>query len=92
MTIWNKYEIINIVESNKNIKTYLTKFQPIIKEIIPNNENEYDLIIQNLNNIKDSIKIYDIIEENKKIYIVIDNDKEILLKIDKLLFKRKIMQ
>ena len=88
MTIWNKYEIINIVESYKNFKTYLTKFQPIIKEIIPNNENEYDLIIQNLNNIKDSIKIYDIIEENKKIYIVIDNDKEILLKIDKLLFKK----
>jgi len=33
--IWNKYEVIKEIEDNSNIKTYLTKIEPIAKEIIP---------------------------------------------------------
>ena len=68
MTIWNKYKKIEEISSKGNIKTYKTKIEPIIKEIIPSNKNEYDNILSNLQNYKDSI--YEIIEENNKIYVV----------------------
>ena len=43
--IWNKYKIIKEIKNNSNIKTYLTKIEPIIKEIIPKNKEEYFIII-----------------------------------------------
>ena len=46
--IWNKYKMIKELQSNENIKTYLTRIEPIIKEIIPKNKNEYYLIIERL--------------------------------------------
>jgi len=39
--IWNKYKIIKEIEFNSNIKTYLTKIEPIVKEIIPKNKEDY---------------------------------------------------
>ena len=71
MTIWNKYKIIKQESSKRNIKTYKARIKPIIKEIIPNNKNEYNNILNNLQNYKDLI--YEIIEENNKIYVVLLN-------------------
>ena len=38
-TIWNKYKIIKEINKNLNIKTYLTRIEPIIKEINYKNKN-----------------------------------------------------
>ena len=73
--IWNKYKMIKEINSNSNIKTYLTRIEPIIKEIIPKNKE---------------FNIYEIIEENERIYIVIDNNDELLLKIDKLIISDEL--
>ena len=43
-TIWNKYKLIKAINNNSNITTYLTKIEPIIKEIIYQDINEYYLI------------------------------------------------
>ena len=64
--------MIKEISSKGNIKTYKTKIEPIIKEIIPRNKNEYDNILYNLQNYKDLI--YEIIEENNKIYVVLLNN------------------
>jgi len=77
MTIWNKYNKIEEISSKGNIKTYKAKIEPIIKEIIPSNKNEYNNILYNLQNYKDSI--YEIIEEDSKIYVVLLNDNNINL-------------
>ena len=42
--IWNKYQILKEINVNQNIKTYLTRIELIIKEIIPKNQNEFYLI------------------------------------------------
>ena len=39
-TIWNKYKKVKEIEDNSNIKTYLTRIEPIIKEISYKNRNE----------------------------------------------------
>ena len=44
ISILTKYEKIKIVNSNLNLKTYLARIEPIEKEIIPNNLNEYYII------------------------------------------------
>ena len=85
MTIWNKYKLIKEINSKSNIKTYIARIEPMIKEITPKNKEQYHSIIQDLKILKNEIKIYDIIEENDKIYIVIDNDDKVSSKIDKLL-------
>ena len=72
MTIWNKYKMIEEINSKGNIKTYKAKIEPIIKEIIPKNKDEYNNILYNLQNYKDLI--YEIIEENNKIYVVLLKD------------------
>ena len=72
MAIWNKYKMIKEINSEGNIKTYKAQIEPIIKEITPRNRDEYDNILYNLQNYKDSI--YEIIEENNKIYVVLLND------------------
>ena len=84
MKIWNKYKIIKEIKSNSNIKTYLTRIEPIVKEIIFKNREEYYIIIEIIEKLKKEFNIYEIIEENNKLYIVIDNNEEILYKVDKL--------
>ena len=89
MTIWNKYKKIKEIYSNTNIKTYLTRIEPIIKEIRPEDINDYYIIKQRLEKIKNKYKIYEIIEENGKLYIVIDNNNEVNINIDKLILSKK---
>ena len=90
--IWNKYKIIKEIGSNSNIKTYLTKIEPIVKEIIPKNKEDYYTIRERLEKLKleEELNIYEIIEENDKIYIVIDNNNELLQKIDKLILSDEL--
>ena len=74
------------------IKTYLTKIEPIVKEIISKNKEDYFIIMERLERlkIKEELNIYEIIEENDKIYIVIDNNDELLSKIDKLILSDEL--
>ena len=58
--IWNKYKIIKEIDKNTNVKTYLVRIEPIIKEISYKNMNEYYIIIDRIERIKSKIKIYDI--------------------------------
>jgi len=91
--IWDKYNKIKEIESNNsNIKTYIASIQPIIKEIIPKNKEEYYIINERLAKLKEEgeLNIYEIIEENERIYIVIDNNEEILSKIDKLILSDEL--
>jgi len=90
ITIWNKYTLIKEVDKKSNIKTYLARIEPIIKEISYNNKNEYLAIREKLKGIRNKITIYDIIEEEDKIYIVINNNNEIISKIDNLILKNDI--
>ena len=68
-TIWNKYQKVKEIGNNSNIKTYLARIEPIIKEINYKNINEYIIIREKIERISNKIKIYDIIEEENKIYI-----------------------
>ena len=88
--IWNKYKMIKEINSNSNIKTYLSRIEPIIKEIMPKNKDEYYRIYERLDNLKDELNINEIIEENERIYIVIDNNDELLLKLDKLILSDEL--
>ena len=88
--IWNKYKKIKEVQNNSKIITYLTYLEPIVKEIIPKNKNEYYHIFNCLEGIKN--EIYEIIEQNNKIYIVIDNNKELMKRIDNLLLSENIIK
>ena len=90
MPIWNKYKIVKEIHFNSNIKTYLTRIEPIVKEIIPSNKDEYYTVIERLENLKNIFNIYEIIEENEKIYLVIDNNEEISYKLDKLLLSDEL--
>ena len=83
--IWKKNKIIKEINSNLNTKTYLVRIEPIVKEIIPKNINEYIIRREKLEKLKNNYKINEIIEENNKIYIVIDNNNDIISEIDKLL-------
>ena len=89
-SIWDKYSILKEINKNSYIKTYLTKLEPIVKEIIPKNHYEFLLIKGRLESIKNIIKIYDIIEENDIIYTVIDNDDELISKFDRLMSLDKL--
>ena len=91
--IWDKYKKIKEIESNNsNIKTYIVNIQPIIKEIIPKNKDDYYIINERLKKIKKEgpLNIYEIIEENERIYIVIDNNEVLLYKIDKLILSDEL--
>ena len=90
--IWNKYKIIKVIGSNSNIKTYLTKIEPIIKEILPKNKEDYYIIRERLEKLKleEELNTYEIIEENDRIYIAIDNNNELLSKIDKLILSNEL--
>ena len=89
MPIWNKYTIIKEIDSKSNIKTYLAKIEPIVKEVILKNKSEYYKITERLEELKEELNIYELIEEGEKIYIVIDNNEEVLSKIDKLLLSEE---
>ena len=89
MPIWNKYKIIKEIESKSNIKTYLTRIEPIVKEVIPKNKAEYYKISERLEELKEELNIYEIIEEGEKMYIVAENNEENLSKIDKLLLSEE---
>ena len=88
--IWNKYPKVKDLEKNSNIRTYLTRIEPIIKEISYKNRNEYFEIRTRIERIKDKIKIYDIIEEEDKIYIVIENNQDTTQEIDKVILKDEL--
>ena len=88
--IWNKYKKIKEINSNSKIKTHSAMIEPIIKEIIPKDINDFYIIKERIDNIKYQIKIYDIIEEDEKIYIVIDNNEELNLEIDKLILSDEL--
>ena len=92
--IWDKYKKIKEIQSNNsNVKTYIVSIQPIIKEIIPKNKDDYYIINERLEKLKEEeqFNIYEIIEENERIYIVIDNNEELLLKIDKLILSDELV-
>ena len=87
--IWNKYEKIKEIDNkNSNVKTYLAKIEPIIKEIKPKDKKDYISIYQKLEKIKNEIKIFDVIDENDIIYVVIENNEEINNKVDKMLIEK----
>ena len=94
LKIWNKYEITKEIGVNSNIKTYLTRIEPTVKEIIPKNKEDYITIMERLERLKlkEDFNIYEIIEENDKIFIVIDNNNndELLSKIDKLILSDEL--
>ena len=89
-TIWKKYKFIKEIESKSNIKTYLSRLDPIIKEIIPKDKNNYYIFSQKLEKLKGELDIYEILEENNKFYIVANNNEEILSKIDKLILSDEL--
>jgi len=90
-SIWEKYQKIVEMDSNSKIKTYKAKIEPVIKEIIPKDEEDYFKIkkriekIQKIKEIKNNYEIIEIIEEEKKFYIVLKENNELNLKIDNLL-------
>ena len=89
--IWVQYKKIQEIKNNLKIKTYLTITKPIVKEIIYKDINEYSLLKERLEIIKEKIKIYDIIEEGKdRLYIVIDNNEETMQKFDKLVLSEDL--
>ena len=94
-SIWNKYQYIKEIKSNSPIKSnitinnYLVTIKPIVKEIIPKKEDDYNEIIKKLKKLKEELNIYEILEENGKIYIVIDNKEELLSKIDNSILSNK---
>ena len=91
MPIWNKYKVIKEIESKSNIKTYLTRIEPVVKEIIPRDKDDYYIIKERLENLQEKLIIYEIIEEDGKIYIVMENNEETLSKIDKLILSDELI-
>ncbi len=86
-SIWEKYSKIKQIQDNNSIiQSYLSKVEVIIKEIMPRNNGEYNLIKNILDNLKISneVKIYDIFEEKEKFFVVIDNNKKDLEIFDSL--------
>ena len=90
LKIWDKYKLIKEINVNSNIKTYLTRLEPVIKEITPKDKDDYYTILERLYKLKESSNIYEIIEENQKLYVVADNDNELLLKLDKLILSNEL--
>ena len=94
MIKWNKNIIIKEIDSQSNINTYLTRIEPICKEITPKDKDEYYKIIEKLEKfkeqMKDQLNIFSITEEKEKLYIFIDNNEEILSKIDKLILSDEL--
>jgi len=47
--------IKEIETKNSNIKTYLARIEPIIKEIIPKNKDDYYIIIEKIEELKEEL-------------------------------------
>ena len=45
LKIWDKYKKIKEIKSTSNIKTYLTSIEPIVKEIIPKNKDDFFILL-----------------------------------------------
>ena len=91
--IWNKYtKKREISKKNSKIKTYSAIFEPMIKEIAYQNEEEYFTIYEKLKILEYEIKIYDIIEEKDIIYVVLDNDEEISRRIDNEIIPKSFIE
>ena len=84
-TIWQKYTLLKEINNNSNVKTYLTKLEPIMKEIMYKDLDEYLLIRERIEKIRDRIKIFDIIDEKDRLFIIIDNNNEMSLEFDKFI-------
>ena len=89
--IWDKYEKLDEISSNSKIKTYKTKIEPIIKEIIPEDKKEYDKIKGRIIKLKNKLEIFEIIEVNERFYIVIRDEDELKSKIDNLILTDTIV-
>ena len=89
-TILQKYKILEKINNSSKIKTYLTRIEPIVKEIIPKDKDEYDTIYYNLQDLKNDV--YEIIEENDKIYIIMENNEKLMAKVDKVILSEKIIK
>ena len=87
--VWNRYKKIKDIHINSNINTYLARIEYTIKEIIPNNRDEYSLVKEKLERIKNIIKINEIIEEDNKLYAIIDNNEETISKFDHLILSEE---
>ena len=87
--IWNKYPKIKEINTKQNIKTYLTRIEPLVKEITPENKDDFYEIYESLFNLKNELNIYDIIVENDNIYIILDNNRENNDKIDELITSKE---
>ncbi len=91
--IWNKYtKKREISKKNSKIKTYSAIFEPMIKEIAYQNEEEYFTTYKKLKILEYEIKIYDIIEEKDIIYVVLDNDEEISRRIDNEIIPKSFIE
>ena len=90
LKIQDKYKLIKEINVNSNIKTYLTRLEPVIKEITPKDKDDYYTILERLYKLKEISNIYELIEENQKLYVVADNDNELLLKLDKLILSNEL--
>jgi len=90
-SIWEKYQKIEEIDSNSKIKTYKAKIEPIIKEIIPKDVEDYFKIKERLENIKKNYNLIEIIEENDKIYVIINKDEKLVSKIDELLLTDELI-
>ena len=88
--IWNKYKILKEINIDSNIKTYLTRIEPIIKEIMTKDKDEYNAICDCLHELKN--EIFEIIEENNKIFIVLENNKDLMERIDNLIKSKNIIK
>ena len=88
-SIWNKYKLSKDLTSNKNIKTYLATFEPIIKEITLKDEDSKFEIYEHFENLKEELKIYEMIEEKDKIYLVVEQDEETNKKIDEIILSNE---
>ena len=54
-TILNKDKILKEIHNDTNIKTYLTRIEPIIKEIMTKDKDEYNAICDCLHELKNVI-------------------------------------
>ena len=84
-SVWDKYQKIKEIENKPNIKTYLARIEPIVKEIMLKDEDECDQIVEYFSKLKDKFKLYDIIQEKTKIYLVLEDTKEINKEIDNII-------
>ena len=90
-SIWNKYKKIKELKSNSNIKTYMARMEPIVKEIIPKKQDDFLIIIEKLELLKEEYHIYEIIEDNEKIYVILENNEKKLSNFDNFILSNDLL-